>query len=366
MNTTPLDFVVSTLRPNSFHHDFITVAITVDFRGVLFVVLLDHAHGNHSILQYDGKGFQNVPTKQSLEGNIHTVLCDNKGNLYVGFHHKSLSGIKRIQIEDGTVSTVVSGKIGFKDGPFQTAQFNSFIEKMCIAPNGDIYTVDRFNYAIRKLDMKESSVSTIAGNGHYGYLDGDSKAAMFRFPIGLAIDKHENIYVSDLHSIRKIKDGLVSSFAGGVEKGLQDGALGNARFNYVHEISFDGDGNMIVCDFGNQRIRKIDMRSATVTTIAGSGKEKGIDGVGLQAAFKEPISVSVHGNKMFVLQRDRAVRKITQVVSWCVQRLLWIGKLKHEEEECILASLPSELIKELVDWLCTPGHHYSAEIQASS
>jgi len=85
-----------------------------------------------------------------------------------------------------------------------TAQFNK-PEGMVIDPSGNIYLADRGNHIIRKI-TPAGVVSTIAGTGTPGYLDGSDISASFNEPTGLALDAQGNLYVTDFANerIRKI------------------------------------------------------------------------------------------------------------------------------------------------------------------
>ena len=95
-----------------------------------------------------------------------------------------------------------------------------------------------------------------------GFLDGAGDSAQFRRPRGVAIDREENVIVTDTsnHRIRKITpDGVVSTLAGSGTRGFQDGAGGSAQFNNPYGVAVDGEGNTIVADTFNHRIRKIEL-----------------------------------------------------------------------------------------------------------
>lgn len=101
-------------------------------------------------------------------------------------------------------------------------------------------------------------VSTLAGNGLAGTVDGAAHASRFSDPYGVAIDAKGDVYVADggdSNRIRRIAaDGVVSTFAGGRE-GFADGAGANAAFNTPSSLAFDRHGNLYVADTGNHAIR---------------------------------------------------------------------------------------------------------------
>ena len=123
-------------------------------------------------------------------------------------------------------------------------------------------------------------ISTIAGTGISGY-NGDSIAATsaeINDPLGIAVDKLGNVYIADAlnNRIRKVDvvTGLISTIAGNGTAGYGgDGGLAIASILYGPEdVCFNTKGNLYIADANNHRIRKIDT-NGTITTIAGTGTE---------------------------------------------------------------------------------------------
>jgi hypothetical protein len=136
----------------------------------------------------------------------------------------------------------------------------------------------------------QNYVTTLAGTGQAGFMNGDTSIAQFDSPFGICLDAAGNVYLADAQNnqIRKIStDGEVSTYAGSVTPGYVDGPAEEARFNQPLNICFDPDGNMYVSDFLNQRIRMIssDMQ---VSTVAGSGVPGWQNGPALEARFNYP------------------------------------------------------------------------------
>src|SRR5690606_8968738 len=115
-------------------------------------------------------------------------------------------------------------------------------------------------------------LTTFAGTGQAGYLNGKLADAQFNKPAGIAIDvKNENIYVVDNgnHCIRviSIASGTVDTYAGFPQAGYADGLANTAQFNGPIGLAIDGTGNLYIGDTGNSRVRKISI-SAVVSTLA--------------------------------------------------------------------------------------------------
>lgn len=113
-----------------------------------------------------------------------------------------------------------------------------------------------------------TTTSAFAGNGNWGYTDGNGDVAQFIRPHGLGLDAAGNIYVADFynHRIRKITpEGVVSKVAGSGVEGSQDGPANSATFSEPADVAVDPTGNIYVAE--HSRIRKI-TPSGVVSTVA--------------------------------------------------------------------------------------------------
>ncbi|MDR6548934.1 stalk domain-containing protein [Paenibacillus qinlingensis] len=169
-----------------------------------------------------------------------------------------------------------------------------------------------------------SDISTLAGIGDFEDRDGDASKAAFRAPSSVLQLADGSILIADTrnHVIRKMKDGLVTTFAGpeiAVVKnsqgfptgGLLDGKAAEAFFNEPAGLASDTKGNVYVADAGNHAIRKIDV-NGNVTTVAGNGVPGNKDGKGAAASFNHPsdIAVSPDGTVYVADSLNHTIRKI--------------------------------------------------------
>ena len=139
------------------------------------------------------------------------------------------------------------------------------------------------------------------------------QAVTFSVPTDIVTDATGNLYIADGYSckIRKIAlDGTVTAFAGG-DCGYADGKGGAAKFNVLNGLTIDPQGNMYAVD-ENDRVRKISP-TGEVTTLAGNGQNKSVDGKGLNASFRDPrgITIDLQGNLYVTQGTDYLVRKVT-------------------------------------------------------
>lgn len=218
-------------------------------------------------------------------------------------------------LQGGEVETLAgSGMPGYTDGKGMSAQFN-WPTGMIIDNTGNIYITDFNNHKIRKITPK-GEVTTFAGSGIPGYMDGPGNKAQFYDPNGLTIDKKGNLYVVDgkNHRIRKISpEGMVSTFVGSGIPGYLDGPGKIARFNYPTGIAIDKDENLYIADRRNHTLRKV-APDGTVSTLAGNGKSGYMDGRGREALFHDLINLmnDTEGNLYVGDSFNNVIRKVTQ------------------------------------------------------
>ena len=156
---------------------------------------------------------------------------------------------------------VGNGNWGDQDGSGSDARFGD-VKNIVVDSNDNIYFSDQAHQRIKKV-TPEGVVTTIAGNGNWGYADGYGTSAKFRAPSHLAIDSSDNLYVSDSENnrIRKIElqaDGQykVSTIAGNGNYGYVDGAADEAEFKRVRSL-LEVSGTLYAYDSDEDKLRKL-------------------------------------------------------------------------------------------------------------
>lgn len=196
------------------------------------------------------------------------VAIDPDGAIYVSDAGES-NRIRKLA-PDGTVTTLAgggNGDEGYADGPGTQASFNT-PSGIATDSSGNVYVADTGNNRIRKI-TPQGIVSTVAGQGTSGHVDGPALQARFNGPIGIAVDPRGIIYVADTYNdrVRMITPGgQVSTVAGAGTPGYADGDAGGALFDTPCGVVVTADGGLIIADTANNRLRKI-TQDGKVTTL---------------------------------------------------------------------------------------------------
>jgi RHS repeat-associated protein len=248
-------------------------------------------------------------TSQSAKFNHPAGLTiDGSGNIYVA--DQSNHAIRKIT-PAGNVSTLAgNGIIGSTNGIGSAARFNN-PTGVALDASGNVFVADYANNMIRKITAGDV-VATVAGSTTTGNFDATGVAALFQRPYGLVLDGAGNIYVADRgnHKIRKINTaGQVTTLAGSGTAGNINGAGSVAAFNLPVGVAIDANGNLYVADQNNSDIRKI-TPAGLVSTYAGSGTQGSLDGVNAVFHYPWSITIDVSGNVLVGDYGGNRIRKI--------------------------------------------------------
>ncbi|HEX6432148.1 MAG TPA: hypothetical protein VF008_30865 [Niastella sp.] len=135
--------------------------------------------------------------------SYHTLAADSAGIIY--FSSGSFNVIKKVDPQGNVTVLAGSTTTGFKDGKGQDAQFNGIVD-LDVDHAGNVWVCDVRNNAIRKV-APDGTVTTIAGNGTPGYVNGEGSKARFNMPWGITINKNGTMYMVEAnnHAVRKIE-----------------------------------------------------------------------------------------------------------------------------------------------------------------
>ena len=225
---------------------------------------------------------------------------------------------------DGYIFTYAgNGKKDFSgdQGPAAEASLSSPYE-VRFDSKGDLFIADTGNHAIRKVDMKTGIIKTIAGTGFGRYSgDGDlATVAHLKRPSSIQFGPDGCLYICDMgnHAIRKVdlQTGIITTVAGtGVAGPTPDGApLKGTPLRLPRCIDFDRDGNLWMTTADGHQIYKIDFAAGRIHVAAGTG-EKGFSGNGgpaRAATFNGPkaLAVDAQNNVWISDTENNAIRML--------------------------------------------------------
>jgi sugar lactone lactonase YvrE len=246
-----------------------------------------------------------------------TLLRGLGATLALPLLDRTVFGQSATKIGGKSVTTIAgSGSPGYSD-----AQVNNPYG-LVIGPDKGLYFCDLDNQRVRRLDLKTKKLTTIAGNGERGY-KGDGGAATqaaLNMPHELRFDRQGNVYVAerDNHVIRRIdgKTGTISTVAGTGTAGFSgDGGPGTrAMLRQPHSIVFDRDGSLLICDIGNHRIRRLNLGTGVIETYAGTDEAKatpeGAPLAGTPLNGPRTMALAPNGDLYLALREGNAVYRI--------------------------------------------------------
>ena len=224
--------------------------------------------------------------------------------------------------QTGTITTIAgTGEGGFSgDGGPATQAHLGGPNDVAVDGAGNVYIADRYNHRIRKVDSA-GTITTIAGTGEGGFSweDGPASQEKLYYPSGVAVDSAGNVYIADSNSnsIRKVDvtTNTITTIAG-VEYGFggDGGPATQAHLGGPNDVAVDGAGNVYIADTSNRRIRKVDATTGMIATIAGTG----VDGFGgdggpatlAQLSWPTRVAVDSAGNIYISDRNSHRIRKV--------------------------------------------------------
>jgi streptogramin lyase len=205
-------------------------------------------------------------------------------------------------------------------GPATSAQIDNPFG-VVRGPDGAIWFCEYTGQKIRKVHP-DGTIHTVAGTGKTGYSGdgGPALQATFNLPHELRFDRNGHAFITDMknHAIRRIdaRTATITTVAGNGTAGYSGdgGPAVSAQLNQPHSLQFGRDGSLFICDIGNHVIRRVDLQTATISTFAGTGKPGPTpDGSPIEGTpLKGPrsLDVDVAGNLWLATREGNQVFKL--------------------------------------------------------
>ena len=236
----------------------------------------------------------------------------DSNNHYISDTHNNR--IRKLNLATGTITTIAGSTSGFDgDNNPATAAHLNLPTAIAIDPTNNLYIADTQNHRIRKVDTT-GIITTVAGTGTQGF-SGDSSPAIsttIDSPTGLVANAN-NLYIADTHNhrIRKLNltTGIITTLAG-------TGEPNTANLALPHGLTLDASGNLYIADTANQRIRRINTTTGEITTIAGQGTQTfaGDNAPATTASLDTPRATGISPTGLITLA-DTGNQRIRQISS---------------------------------------------------
>lgn len=245
----------------------------------------------------------------------------SRGELYVAEDGYDANRVRKIDGK-GIITTVAGvGEPGFSGdgGAADKAKLNAPLA-VAVDRNANVYIADTGNQVVRRVDASTKVIRTIAGGGTPADDIGDggpATAAKLLDPAALAIDPNGVLFIGDTNHgrIRRYDagSGTLTTIAGNGDYGGGDGKPATeAGISGIFALAFDQAGNLYAEDSSNGSVRKIDVTTKLVSTVAGGGNFIGDGRVAAAAILLHPRGLAFDSNdNLLIADSDHAlVRRV--------------------------------------------------------
>ena len=264
---------------------------------------------------YSGDG---GPATNATLFSPQAVAVDLTGNVFISDFGNSV--IRRVDAVTGIITTFAgNGAFDFSGdgGPGTNAALNG-PEGLSVDSSGNLYIADLLNNRIRKVNPATGIITTVAGNGTFGYSGdgGPATSAALKGPDGVALDSAGNIYIGDTGNFRLRKvnavTGIISTIAGTgnqVGSGGDGGPATEATFHFLDRVAVDESGNVFVSDrvssdgfpfTPDDRVRRIDAVSGMITRVAGGGTNTDYTGPATNAYLGDVSDIAIEAGRLYI------------------------------------------------------------------
>jgi sugar lactone lactonase YvrE len=254
------------------------------------------------------------------------VATDSAGDLFIADYNNSR--VLEVTHATGVITLVAgNGKYGYSgDGGKATAAELDGPDGIAVNSAGTLLFVsDGYNDRIREVNLTSGIITTVAGNGKYGYSGdgGKATAAELDYPSGIALNSTGSLlFIADTCNDRirevNVSSGIITTAAGNGKYGFSgdNGQATAAELSYPSGVAVDSAGDLFIADTDNNRIREVNVSSGKITTVAGNGtagSTVGANSLATASELYQPMGVAVDSNgNLFIAdtQNDR-VREVS-------------------------------------------------------
>jgi hypothetical protein len=289
-----------------------------------------------------GFGGDDGPASGASLAGVTGLAIDGSGNLFIA--DSGNFRVRRVDASTGVITTVAGS--GYHNdvlsgigGPATSAAFDVF--DVAVDAAGNLFIAGWNFHRVFRVDGSTGIVTVFAGNGSYGYGGdgGPASDAVLAHPSSIATDGAGNVYVGDgtNYNVRRVDaiTGVITTVAGNGTPSGGDGGPATAAGLSVADLAMDGANNLYIADSVNDRIRRVDAGTQTISTVAGNGVNgfAGDGGSATAASLAGPIGVAVDSQgKIFIA--DSGNQRIRRVA---------VTAPAYAYSEAVSGDLPSSL-----------------------
>jgi sugar lactone lactonase YvrE len=255
------------------------------------------------------------------------VAVDAAGNLYIADTYNSR--VRKVDAATGIISIVAGsvevgvGLAGYggDGGPATSALLNQPTGVAADAA-GNLFIADEGNQRVRRVDAVTGIITTVAGTGTAGDGGdgGPAAGAALDHPSGVAVDAAGNLFIADYYNFRVRRldaaTGVITTVAGDGSYGFagDGGPATAASLSLLYGVAVDAAGNLFLTDTSNFRVRRVDATTGVITTVAGNGDVgswgDGGPATGASVTFPRAVAVDAAGNLFIAEPTKGLIRKV--------------------------------------------------------
>lgn len=264
---------------------------------------------------FPGDGDAAAPTLEKTTGapggdlqlNHPTDLAQTADGtiLLMAWHNHKL---RKVDPDTGLVNLISGGGAGFKGdgGPCAKALFKQ-PSRLALDEHENVFVLDQQNQRIRMIEAATQNITTVVGSGMQGYADGPALTAQLNFqigdnpqPSGGLVYRDHALYIGDTENnrIRKVDlvTNMVTTIAGTGTAGFggDDGPATSAMLYHPRDLEFGPEGDLYIADTDNSRVRAIDLTTGVIRTVVGTdtaGLDPEDDHLATQTKLNRPFSI---------------------------------------------------------------------------